>query len=100
MHDLFVKGNIAAGLQPGLIDGFNIDWEFRRGGQAEFHRSAKEVPQQLNVLAKATGKKYVLTFDSPASRRNSEIDLKAAAAQVDSSPSMVTTTPERGQADQ
>jgi len=27
--DMFVKGNIAAGVQaPGLFDGFNIDWEF------------------------------------------------------------------------
>ena len=35
-------------------------------------------------MTKTTGKKYILTFDSPASpKKYVNIDLKAAAAQVD-----------------
>jgi chitinase len=44
----------------------------------------KEFRTQLNALSKTTGKKYVLTFDSPANPKEYvNIDLKAAAAQVD-----------------
>jgi len=44
----------------------------------------KEFRAQLNVLSKTTGKRYVLSFDSPAYAKNyANIDLKAAAAQVD-----------------
>lgn len=84
--DMFVKGNIAPGVvAPGLFDGFNIDWEFPGPADKQnFTALLKEFRKQLDVLAKTTGKKYVLTFDSPANpKKYINIDLKAAAAQVD-----------------
>ena len=84
--NMFVRGNIAAGItSPGLFDGFNIDWEFPGlDDKQNFTALLKEFRTQLNALSKTTGRKYVLTFDSPASpKKYVNIDLRAAAAQVD-----------------
>lgn len=84
--DLFVKGNIAAGVTaPGLFDGFNIDWEFPTATDtANFTALLKEFRTQLDELSKTTGKQYTMSFDGPAGAQNYvNIDLKRAAEQVD-----------------
>jgi chitinase len=84
--DMFVKGNIAAGVAaPGLFDGFNIDWEFPTAvDKQNFTALLKQFRTELDALTKTTGKKYLLSFDSPANpSKYVNIDLKAAAAQVD-----------------
>lgn len=84
--NLFIKGQLAPGITaPGLFDGFNVDWEFPTASDKEnFTALLKEFRTQLNALSKITGKKYVLTFDSPAQPgKYANIDLKAAATEVD-----------------
>ena len=84
--NMFVKGNIAPGVSaPGLFDGFNIDWEFPTATDTtNFTALLAEFRSQLNALSQTTHKQYSMSFDGPAGSQNYvNIDLRAAAAQVD-----------------
>lgn len=84
--DLFIEGHIAPGVEaPGLFDGFNIDWEFPSAADREnFTALLHEFRTQLDELGRSTGRRYILTFDSPANpMKYANIDLKAAAREVD-----------------
>lgn len=83
---LFIQGHLAPGVEaPGLFDGFNIDWEFPLAADREnFTALLHEFRTQLDELGRTTGRRYILTFDSPANpQKYANIDLKAAAAEVD-----------------
>lgn len=83
---LFVQGHIAPGVEaPGLFDGFNVDWEFPLHSDREnFTALLHEFRIQLDNLSRSTGRRYILTFDSPSDpRKYANIDLKAAAKEVD-----------------
>src|SRR6202034_2988430 len=62
-----------------------IDWEFPTAADKQnFTALLKEFRAQLNALTTTTGRKYILTFDSPADpEKYVNIDMKAAAPQVD-----------------
>ena len=88
--DMFVVGNVGSDWNgnitaPGLFDGFNIDWEFPAAADKHnFTLLLKEFRKQLDALSAQTGKKYILSFDSPAGAQNYvNIDLKDAAEEVD-----------------
>jgi chitinase len=83
--DMFVNGNIAGILAPGLFDGFNIDWEFPTASDTQnFTALLQEFRSQLDTLEKTTGKHYIMSFDGPAGAQNYvNIDLRAAAQQVE-----------------
>ena len=88
--NMFVVGNVGSDWNgpitaPGLFDGFNIDWEFPTAADKQnFTALLQEFRRQLNVLAKTTGKQYILTADSPAGSQNYvNIELAKAAKSLD-----------------
>ena len=86
--DMFIVGNVGSDwngpiTSPGLFDGFHIDWEFPADKQ-NFTALLQEFRRQLNVLSQTTGKKYVLTADTPAGSQNYvNIDLPKVAKVLD-----------------
>ena len=88
--DMFIVGNVGSDWNgnitaPGLFDGINIDWEFPTAADKQnFTLFLAEFRSQLDALGAKTGKHYSLSFDGPAGSQNyTNIDLKAAASQVD-----------------
>jgi chitinase len=104
--DLFIKGNLPTGGWPtqaggvgaaaGLFDGINIDWEYPGvdPGNGAHHTAAdranatlllQEFRRQLDDLAAANGRQYLLTDDIPGGNVHSSgsWDLKAVSKTVD-----------------
>ena len=88
--NMFITGNVGSDWNgnitaPGLFDGINIDWEFPAAADKQnFTLFLQEFRSQLDALGATTGKHYSLSFDGPAGSQNyTNIDLKAAASQVD-----------------
>lgn len=83
---LFIQGHLAPDVEaPGLFDGFNVDWEFPLATDRDnFTALLHEFRIQLDELGRSTGRRYILTFDSPANpQKYANIDLRAAASEVD-----------------
>ncbi|MGA7631223.1 MAG: glycoside hydrolase family 18 protein [Terriglobales bacterium] len=84
--DLFINGNIAPGISAaGLFDGIDIDWEFPSAADKQnFTLLLKEFRSQLDALAKANNRPYLLSIFAPAGSQNySNINLPAVARQLD-----------------
>lgn len=102
---MFIVGNVGSDWNgpitaPGLFDGFNIDWEFPTAADKQnFTALLQEFRRQLNALSQTTGKKYLLTADSPAGSQNYvNIDLPQVAKVLDfvTIDGYTITMPDRG----
>ncbi|HEX3986415.1 MAG TPA: glycoside hydrolase family 18 protein [Acidobacteriaceae bacterium] len=84
--NLFIEGHLAPGVEaPALFDGFNVDWEFPlQSDRDNFTALLHEFRVQLEALGRRTGRRYILTFDSPSNpQKYANIDLRAVAKEVD-----------------